>query len=81
MMADLLEQLSDVKARQKEVERKKAIAEARADSLRAKEIQLLEQLTALGVQTPSQAREKAADLEKTASQRLASIAEKLSDVL
>ena len=76
---DVLTTLNEVKEQQKEIDRKKALAEARRDTLREKEAELKERLSQLGADSAEQARHMADDLEKSAAQRLVVINKRLKE--
>ena len=68
-----------MKEQQKEIDRKKALAEARRDTLREKEAELKERLSQLGADSAEQARHMADELEKSAAQRLVVINKRLKE--
>jgi len=76
---DVLTTLNEVKEQQKEIDRKKALAEARRDTLREKEAELKERLSQLGADSAEQARHMADELEKSAAQRLVVINKRLKE--
>ena len=76
---DVLTTLNEVKEQQKEIDRKKALAEARRDTLQEKEAELKERLSQLGADSAEQARQMADELEKSAAQRLVVINKRLKE--
>ncbi len=76
-MSDIEERLQSLRSRQQEAVRRKAQAEAKLDSVRARKEQILGQLSEEGFQSPEAAREEVQNLSDQVEEVLREIEEKV----
>jgi hypothetical protein len=80
MSDDVEARLQQVRTKQQDAHRKRAMAEARLDAATARRDDALKQLKDLGFSTVAQARERAVALEEETEQILAAIEAKVRDL-